>query len=89
MNKKMLAEQLAKRANITTREAHEQIGHFVDIINTSIFNGVPVSVLGFGTFSTRLRKARDVCNIHSPKRRIPGAIVPVFHPSHKLRKEFK
>ena len=90
MNKKMLAELLAQRTNISFREAGETIDHVVDIIQTSITNGVPVSLRGFGTFSMRQRAARMVSNKFSAgPRRIPGAMVPVFRPSRKMRRNVK
>jgi nucleoid DNA-binding protein len=86
MNKRMLAELLAQRVDLSYKDAGEAIDQIIEIISTSIHNGVPVSLRGFGTFSLRHRAARMVNNRFADSaRRIPDAMVPCFRPSRNLR----
>lgn len=86
MNKRMLAELLAQRLDLSYKDAGETIDQVIEIISTSIHNGVPVSLRGFGTFSLRHRPSRMVNNRYADTaRRIPEAMVPYFKPSRSLR----
>lgn len=90
MNKKTLAEQLARRTNMPQKDAGETIDHLVEIITSSIQSGIPVTLRGFGTFTMRERGARMVHDRKSgDSRRINSAMLPHFKPSRGLRQSLK
>lgn len=79
MNKQELAEAIAKKADISSKKAYEFIGIFTDTITEELIKGEKVQLIGFGTFETRQRNAR---NGHNPKTggsvRIPAKKAPAF-----------
>lgn len=58
MNKQDFVDKIAKRAGVTKREAKESIDTLFEEITKALKKGQRVTFVGFGTFSTRRRKAR-------------------------------
>lgn len=90
MNKKNLAEQLARRADMPYKDAGATIDHLIDIITSSIQSGIPVTLRGFGTFTMRQRAARMVHDRSTgDSRPISSAMLPHFKPSRGLRQSLR
>lgn len=58
MNKAQLANEIAKRTKLSKAKAWETISATFDAIKGSLKKGQKVSLIGFGSFSVRTRKAR-------------------------------
>ncbi|MEZ5359208.1 MAG: HU family DNA-binding protein [Candidatus Zixiibacteriota bacterium] len=86
MTKDQLITKMAKDANISKRAANEALKTFFDSVTTTLKKGQKVSFVGFGTFSTTKRKAR---NGRNPKTgatiKIPAARVPKFKAGKGLK----
>lgn len=86
MNKLELVSTMSEKTGLTKKDSEAALKAFVDSVQGALANGEKVSLIGFGTFETRERAAREGRN---PKTRevinIPACTVPVF----KAGKEFK
>ena len=86
MNKMELVTKMAEKSNLTKKEAALALSAFMESVEEALECGDKVQLIGFGTFETRERAAREGRN---PKTReviqIPATRVPAF----KAGKEFK
>lgn len=86
MNKAELIQVIAKEAGITNRQADEAINAFVDAVKKTLKKGKRVSLVGFGSWEVKKRKARNGVNPQTgAKIKIPAAKVPKFNPGKELR----
>ena len=74
-----LVEELYRRCDSspygpTRRDVSQLLDHLEDVLTEAMASGGRVSLVGFGTFSSRLRKAR-----------VPFRRVPTFTPGARLR----
>ncbi len=86
VGKKELTQILSEKTNLTQKEASEFINAFTGAVAEKLAEGEKVQLVGFGTFSTRKRAARQG---RSPATGetidIPASVVPVFKPGKKLK----
>lgn len=92
MNKKEMAAKLAKKTEISQAKAAEVINALFDsrpghgIIAVELDAGRKVTIPGFGTFTTRKRKARTGTNPSTgAKMEIPARNYPHFKAGKTLR----
>ncbi len=92
MNKKQMAAKLAKKTGLSQAKATEVINAIFDarsghgIIAVELDAGRKVTIPGFGTFSTKKRKARIGTNPSSgAKMDIPARTYPHFKAGKTLR----
>jgi DNA-binding protein HU-beta len=79
MNKSQLVDTLAKSADITKTKAAHVLDALLDLITTAIAQGQSVALIGFGTFKTALRRAREGRNpATGAKIQIPTVRLPKF-----------
>ena len=87
MNKGELVDRIAENANVTKKQADVVLTAVLDVIMDAVSEGEKVTLVGFGSFEKRFRKAREGRN---PKTRtkmlIPETYVPAFS-AGKLFKE--
>ncbi|HHH49413.1 MAG TPA: HU family DNA-binding protein [Saprospiraceae bacterium] len=85
MNKGDLISKIAEEANLTKVQASEALNATLSAISESLQNGDKTSLVGFGTFTTAVRKARMGIN---PKTKaaisIPEKTVVKFKPGKDL-----
>jgi len=62
MNKKDMIEVVAKQVKISKKQANEAIDAVFKSIEGSLKKNKPVTLVGFGTFSVKNRKARKGIN---------------------------
>lgn len=78
MNKAELVDIVAKNATTTKKDAETIINSMMETIIKSVASGEKVTLVGFGTFEARQRKARQGRNpktnevLHIPAKRVPG-----------------
>lgn len=86
MNKSELIEAIADGAELTKAGAARAMDAMLDAIRKSLKKGKPVTIVGFGTFLVRERKAREGRNPQTGEKiRIKKSRVPAF----KAGKAFK
>ena len=86
MNKGELVDVVAEKANITKKEADAIISATIETIMESVAGDDKVTLVGFGSFEPRLRKAREGRN---PRTGASVAVaekaVPYFKTGKQLR----
>lgn len=86
MNKAELITSMAEKSQLTKKDAETALKAFIDSVQGALENGEKVQLVGFGTFETRERAAREGRNPRTKETiNIPASTVPVF----KAGKEFK
>ena len=86
MNKAELITSMAEKSQLTKTDAESALKAFIDSVQEALENGDKVQLIGFGTFETRERAAREGRNPRTKETiTIPASTVPVF----KAGKEFK
>ena len=86
MNKAELVSKMAEKSELTKKEAEMALNALMESIQEALVSGDKVQLVGFGTFETRERAAREGRNPRTKETiNIPASTVPVF----KAGKEFK
>jgi len=90
MNKAELVEEVAGKAGLTKKEVGDVVDAVTSAITDTLAMEEKVTLVGFGTFQVRERKARKGVN---PQTRqaiaIPAKKVPKFKPGKGLREAVK
>ena len=66
MNKAELVASVAEKAGFTKKDAEAAVNAIVASIEETLVKGDKVQLIGFGTFETRQRKARQGRNPRKP-----------------------
>lgn len=75
---------------ITKKEVTEIVNAFLETMIEALQEGNNIEIRGFGSFKTKVRKARMARNPRTGEPvHVPPKSVPVFKPSKKLRTEIK
>jgi len=86
MNKEQLVERVAQQTGLSKKDANAALDAALDAITTALRRGEKVTLVGFGTFQVRERKAREGRNPQTGERiRIPARRVPAFTAGKELR----
>ena len=86
MNKTELVAKVADKAGITKKDADKAVAAVFDSIVAELKKGEKVALIGFGTFETRTRAARNGIN---PLTKAPIKIAASKSPVFKAGKAFK
>jgi DNA-binding protein HU-beta len=86
MNKGELVDAIAEKANVTKREADTILSTAIDTIVEAVTEGDKVTLVGFGSFEKRERKAREGRN---PKTGESMTIAATTVPGFSAGKAFK
>jgi DNA-binding protein HU-beta len=90
MNKEQLVEKVADKTGATKKDALEVVNTALDLITGSLKKGEKVTLVGFGTFLVRRRKAREGRNPQTgAKIKIPAKKVPAFTAGKELKSAVK
>ena len=86
MNKSELVEKVASKTGLTRRECREAIDAIMSAIADSLASGEKVTLVGFGSFKVRQRKARRARNPQTGSQiSVLAKRVPKFRPGKNLR----
>ena len=86
MNKTELIEHVADKANLTKTQAQAALTALLETITEKVADGAKVILIGFGTFESRVRSAREGRNPKTgDKVDIPAAKVPTFSAGKAFR----
>jgi DNA-binding protein HU-beta len=87
MNKGELVDAIADKADVTKKQADAVLSAALESIVDAVSAGEKVTLVGFGSFESRHRKAREGRNPKTgDKMKIPATQVPAFS-AGKLFKE--
>ena len=87
MNKGELAEAVAKQTQLSKAKAWETVNATFDAIKSTLKKGQKVSLIGFGSFMVRNRKARTGRNPKTGQElKIKARKVPSFKAGAELKK---
>ncbi|MEG3842939.1 HU family DNA-binding protein [Microcoleus sp. herbarium14] len=90
MNKGELVELMATKADTTQKAATGLLNAFIDSITQTARSGEKVTLVGFSTFDSRERKARQGRNPKTSETiDIPAAVVPIFSPGKEFKEAMK
>ena len=86
MNKEELVQEIAKKSNVTQKEAAEVLSAWIDTIEKTVSKGKKVTLVGFGTFEARKRAARTGRNPQTGAAiKIAAKTAPVFVAGKKFK----
>ena len=90
MNKSELANEIAKKTKISKVKAWETLNATLDTIKATLKKGQKVSLVGFGSFTVKNRKARTGRNPKTGETiQIKARKVPAFSAGSELKKSLK
>ena len=88
MNKAELITSMAEKSQLTKKDAETALKAFIDSVQEALGNGEKVQLVGFGTFETREKAAREGRNPRTKEAIIiPASIAPVFKPGKELKEK--
>ena len=86
MNKTELIASVAKKTDLTKKDAEKAVKALFETVSASLKKGEKVQIIGFGTFEVRHRKAREGRN---PQNNKPIKIKASKTPAFKAGKQLK
>lgn len=86
MNKADLIDAIAQKAEMTKKDAGVALDAIIESVSGSLAKGEKVTLVGFGTFDVRERKARTGVNPRTKEKiKIPASKAPVFKAGKELK----
>ena len=86
MNKEELVQEISKKSKVTQKEANEVLSALIETVQKTVSKGKKVTLVGFGTFSSKKREARDGINpLTKEPLHIPAKMVASFKAGSKLK----
>ena len=86
MNETELVDALAKKADVSKKDAEAVLNAFVETVEKAVKGGKKVQLIGFGTFESRKRAAREGRNPQTGKTiKIAASKVPAFKPGKAFK----
>ncbi|MCL6498866.1 MAG: HU family DNA-binding protein [Firmicutes bacterium] len=90
MNKEQLIERVASKTGLSKKDANAALDAILDGITSALKKGEKVTLVGFGTFTVRRRKAREGRNPQTGEKiKIPARKVPAFTAGKELKAQVK
>lgn len=87
ISKSEIAAEIAKKQEISKAKALATVNQTIDLISAALKKGKKVSLIGFGTFLVRKRKARTGRNPQTGKAiKIKASNAPAFKAGASLKK---
>ena len=88
MNKTELISSIAEKAELTKKDAEAALKAFTETVEEVLASGDKIQLVGFGTFETRERAAREGRNPRTKEPiTIPASTVPVFKAGAVLKEK--
>ncbi len=87
MNKQQLVAKMVEESGLSKKEVELGLNAFVKVVSDTLAEGGKVQLIGFGTFETRQRAAREGRNPRNPQEvlHIPAKISPAFKAGKQLK----
>ena len=89
MNKADLVSKIAEKSGLTKKDSETALNAFMASVEEALVKQEKVQLVGFGTFETRERAAREGRNPRDPKVKIkiPASKTPVFKAGKGLKEK--
>lgn len=88
MRKQELADKVAEITGMSKLDARKAIDATVQVTKESVANGESIFIRGFGTFETKIRKAKKARVISTGETiMVPERKVPTFKPCFSFKEE--
>lgn len=88
MNKGELIDRVAETANVTKKQANAVLDAIIEAIADAVAAGEKVTLVGFGSFEPRERKARTGRNPKTSEvMEIPATRVPAFSAGKQFKEK--
>ena len=85
MTKAELISAIAEKTELSKKDSEKALNAVVGVISDTLAKGDKIQLVGFGTFETRERKAREGINPQTKKKiKIPATKVPAFKDGRAL-----
>lgn len=86
MNKAELVNAIANETGLSKKDTEATINSFVNVVSNELAKKEKVQLIGFGTFETRERSAREGVNPQTKaKIKIPATTAPAFKAEKALK----
>ncbi len=86
MNKAELVAAIAAKAEVSKKDAEKMLSAFTATVTDELKKGEKISLIGFGTFETRKRAAREGKNPQTGAAiKIAASTVPAFKAGKALK----
>ena len=86
MNKTELIAAIAERAEISKKDSEKAVKAFIDVVTEELKKEEKVQLVGFGTFETSKRAAREGRNPQTGETmKIAASVAPMFIPGKALK----
>ena len=86
MNKADLVDKLAKKSDLTKKNAEVILNAFIETIKEGLAEDGKIQLVGFGTFEVKHRKERTARNPRTQEEiTIPATDVPTFKAGKELK----
>ncbi len=86
MNKAELVAAIAAKAEVSKKDAEKVLAAFTATVTDELKKGEKIALIGFGTFETRARAAREGKNPQTGAAiKIPATVVPAFKAGKALK----
>jgi len=90
MNKAELIDKMAKETGLTKKDSESALKAFIEIVSKELSKSNDVQLIGFGTFASKKRAARNGINPLTKKPlKIAAKKVPTFKAGSKLKAAIK
>lgn len=89
MNKAELVAKIAEKSGLTKKDSELALNAFMSAVEEELVKEGKVQLVGFGTFETRQRAAREGRNPRDPEKtiKIPASKAPVFKAGKNLKEK--
>ncbi len=89
MNKQELVSKMAEKSGMTKKDSEAALNAFITSVEETLAAGEKIQLVGFGTFETRQRAARDGRNPRNPEKivKIPASKAPAFKAGKGLKEK--
>lgn len=86
MNKSELVGEIAKKSGLSKKNSEIALNSLISVVGDTLKKGERISLVGFGSYEVRKRKARKGTNPQTMEEiKIPAKKVVVFKPGKTLR----
>ena len=89
-NKQDLIAEVAAKTGLTKKDSEKAVNAFSEVVTEFLAKGEKVQLIGFGTFETRERAAREGRNPQTGEAiKIAATVVPAFKAGKALKDAVK
>ena len=89
-NKQDLIAEVAAKTGLTKKDSEKAVNAFGEVVTEFLAKGEKVQLIGFGTFETRERAAREGRNPQTGEAiKIAATVVPAFKAGKELKDAVK